>query len=196
MQLTLPRPLAGGVRIVPLRQPPLLLEQVHWFGGAISSVRYLASLARNEQRWLIVALLICVRAISFSMSLIFSTMVDMAALCSAGRPTTHPSAQARSQESSWSRSMRLPSALFLNVLLLWLLVPLHSYTAAPRLRYDRRNHLERDRVRLLRGAAASDAVDKEALLRDYARYRAAVETPLRNFDESTAQRAPSSRWRD
>ena len=89
--------------------------------------------------------------------------------------------------------MRLPSALFLNVLLLWLLVPLHSYTAAPRLRYDRRNHLERDRVRLLRGAAASDAVDKEALLRDYARYRAAVETPLRNFDESTAQRAQAIR---
>jgi hypothetical protein len=47
------------------------------FGGARSSVRYLASLARSEQRCDMVALLICVREISFSMSLIFSTMVDM-----------------------------------------------------------------------------------------------------------------------
>jgi len=47
------------------------------FGGASSSVRYLASLARSVHRWLIVALLICVRPISFSRSLIFSTRVDM-----------------------------------------------------------------------------------------------------------------------
>jgi len=47
-------------------------------GGCSSSVLYLASLARSEQRCDMVALLICVRDISFSMSLIFSTMPDMA----------------------------------------------------------------------------------------------------------------------
>lgn len=46
-------------------------------GGCRSSVRYFASFARSEQRCDIVALLICVRAISFSMSLILSTRPDM-----------------------------------------------------------------------------------------------------------------------
>ena len=47
------------------------------FGGASSAVRSLARRARRLHRWDMVALLIWVRPISFSMSLIFST-IDMA----------------------------------------------------------------------------------------------------------------------
>ena len=83
-----------------------------------------------------------------------------------------------------------------SILLLLLLAPLHSYTMT--VRHGRHVVSKRDRVghTHLRGGAASDAVDEGALLREYERYKAAVETPLRNLDELTAQGAQAIRVRN
>ena len=57
------------------------------FGVSSSAVRSFASRARSEQRCDIVALFTCVRAISFSMSRIFSTVVMVAAQFLGALPT-------------------------------------------------------------------------------------------------------------